>query len=594
MLHACLARLCAVRKALAPHWNLLAPLVLLLANYPIFIGLQDLQTSLLSWSGLLIVYSPLLFAYCLLRLILAPLTSSALITLVHLVLSIANYLKTFLTTQPLQYQDLFATENFAILRHYLTPAHVLILIAIPLLLWLVSKFAPNRRTLRTRLVHLACAALLTPFALHPYLSRLHSGVAESVQTFIDGQGIHSSHLNIAATVQTNGLPLYLVQTSLPTGIPQPTAEDRRRYADLRQTAEAAHAAALTGTPPAPRNVLIILCESCWNHGEHFRQQFAGLHRLGFREFRAISPVYGGTTVNAAFEMLTGLPVHNFPHPNRIADPAITPVTPALYQVYGKQFAPHVDTLAAALHKQGYETTNAHNFYGMFWQRNIVTRKFGFDHFYSLEDMTARHALPDHSKTAAERYPQDHILYQYLLERADLNRPNFIFLTTMFTHGPFESPEDYGSRLHTALEQMATFLQDFLHRDPDALVLIFGDHMPAMNSYYYENNIFPPGVIKPDHGFTDKASIVPLGNVPILVHHSDPARLQTLIDAAHDKPFYCLSTLLDRTFLHTAHPIYTYAAEHHTCEQYTPQTYNQNIRLYPDWLYTASLFDTAAR
>ena len=567
-------------RRLAPYWEILAPLLLLVANYLIFRQIQEVPTLFTSWLGLLLIASPLLSLYCLARIVLSPLAAATLVTLLHLILSIVNQLKFVLTTMPLQYHDLFAVENFAIIRHYLTFWHVLILLAVPLLLYLASRINPYRLGLMRFVLCVLGFVLFALPALQPHLNTVHPALAETVGNVLEAEGVQPKNRQIAGTFRIIGLPLYIAQTSDQAELDPPSEEERQQYAALID------AAAALPNEDAPRNVLIVLCESCWYSGQHFRSYFTDLLQLGFREFRGTSPVYGGGTVNASFELFTGLPVHNFPHPNRIEDPAVTPVTPILYQTYGERFSPRADTMVSALRAKGYHTVNAHDFYGLFWKRNIVTYKLGFNRFYSIEDMTNNPAMPEPSFS---HYPQDVLLFDFMLGQTDFAQANFQFLTTMYTHGPFNNEHEYEARLKVAMVQLTDYLRKVLEADPEALILVFGDHLPAMNDYYYRHTILPRAVLT-ENGFTDKANIVALGNIPLFIHAPDDARLHGFLKAAHGKPLYCISTLLDRHWLHSGHPVFTYAAEQRTCERYTPKTYNQNIRLYPDWLYAISLFD----
>ena len=581
-------------RRLAPYWEILAPLLLLVANHLIFRQIQEVTSfSTTNWLSMLIIASPLLFFYCLTRIVLPPLAAATLVTWLHLVLSIVNERRFALTTMPLQYQDLFSVENFTIVRHYLTTWHILILLAIPLLLYLACRINPYRLGLARFVLCLLAAALFALPTFQPHLKAIHPALAEAVDGVLEAEGLQPRNHRIAGAIfrlHAIGLPLYLVQTRQ-AELDPPSAEDRQQYAAL---IDATVATAQTNET-APRNVLIVLCESCWYNEQHFRSYFTDLLQLGFHEFRGTSPVYGGGTVNASFELFTGLPVHNFPHPNRTEDPSPMRVTPILYQIYGERFSPRADTMVSALRAKGYHTVNAHNFYGLFWKRNIVTYKLGFNRFYSIEDMT-NDPNPEwwrraHDRSQAELgyYPQDVLLFDFMLGQTDFAQANFQFLTTMYTHGPFNNEHEYETRLKVTMAQLTDYLRKVLEADPDALILVFGDHLPSMNDYYYRHSILPRTVLT-ERGFTDQAGIVALGDIPLFIHAPDDARLHGFLTAAHGKPLYCISTLLDRHWLHSGHPVFTYAAEQRTCERYTPNTYNQNIRLYPDWLYTVSLFD----
>lgn len=572
-----LSKLRCLRTSLEPYWEYLSPVLLLVINYHIFISLQKLYSYALTWAGILIVYSPLLFAYCLIRIAMPPLASATLVSLVHLIVSIAHSLKLIYTSTPLQYADLAAIENYTIIYHYLTTPQYFLFACIPVLVYFSCKINRYAISPRKFTVYAAGAFVFSIPTFHPYIESINYPAAQKIYDAFSRQGIQTGKFISYDTVHFNGLPVYIIQTSRPDRLPPTSIENKQKYIDL--LAQSAISAKARHTL---QNIIIILCESCWYDKNNFYQEASRIRHLDFHELRGIAPIYGGGTYNSTFEMLTGLPAHGFPFPNKHRGPGI----PVIYQLYGEQFSPEAETLVSALRKQGFQTTAAENFYGFFWKNNIVSKKFGFKEFYSIESMPV--------SENPGRYPEDSIMYNHVARKTNFNMPNFIFLNTVYTHGPYASTEDYSSRLQTAMNQMADFIKHVLDSDHNALILIFGDHMPAMNDYFYKHAIIPRDMLT-EHGFTAKADTVSLGNVPVLIHApgGDDARLRSFLKEADGKSLYCISTLLDRHFLRSGHPVFAYAAEHRTCEQYTPQTYNQNIQLYPDWLYAMSLFEPPA-
>jgi phosphoglycerol transferase MdoB-like AlkP superfamily enzyme len=58
----------------------------------------------------------------------------------------------------------------------------------------------------------------------------------------------------------------------------------------------------------------------------------------------------------------------------------------IYQEYASQFKSHSDTIASVLKEKGFITYAAHN-YLKFWHRDIAYKKFGFEQFDGLYEMS---------------------------------------------------------------------------------------------------------------------------------------------------------------------------------------------------------------
>ena len=152
------------------------------------------------------------------------------------------------------------------------------------------------------------------------------------------------------------------------------------------------AAAAAG--PAP-DVYLILGEAWWRDPDDKASPLDQLKQAGFAETSAVSPVYGGTTPNAEFEVLTGIPVKSF-------QAGIIP-----YQHYVQYITEASRSLPRLLSGKGYAATAYHNFTRRFWLRDQVYPKLGFARFVSMEEMTLVIQPND--------WPTDEGLYQSVLE-----------------------------------------------------------------------------------------------------------------------------------------------------------------------------------
>jgi len=200
---------------------------------------------------------------------------------------------------------------------------------------------------------------------------------------------------------------------------------------------------------------------------------------------ALASVYGGNTANSEFEFLTG---HSM---------AFLPDSSVPYQQYIREgsFA-----LPGYLGKLGYRCVATHSYHASGWARDRVYPLLGFQESYFLE------AYPQ--EDLIRGYVSDREQLQFMLELLDTcgsDDPVFLFGVTMQNHGGYtyggaDAPdsvtlddsfgshpdaEQYLSLLREtdmAMEQFLTALEDY---PEDTIVLIFGDHLPMLESSFYE-------------------------------------------------------------------------------------------------------------
>lgn len=166
----------------------------------------------------------------------------------------------------------------------------------------------------------------------------------------------------------NGVYYHILQTGVKRSVPKPDRVEMEALTKFTATLS------VNGDFHRPRKIIFILCESCWYDESHFRDVFEPLLSIDFQPFRALSPVYGAGTANSEFEFLTGLSSYS------------SVLTGIVYQGYANDFRNTSESLPRALSRVGYLSFSLHNNSASFWQRNIVYKKLGFHHFFSLEDM----------------------------------------------------------------------------------------------------------------------------------------------------------------------------------------------------------------
>ena len=169
----------------------------------------------------------------------------------------------------------------------------------------------------------------------------------------------------------------------------------------------------------PRNVHIVLLESFWDpallkRANYNRDPLApGFRRLWERadHSQALSPVFGGYTANAEFEILCGFPV--------VED-----------QVkFERQLLNDVPCLPQLLARRGYRTLASHPNVPAFWNRMNAYRRIGFQTYWAQQDFV----LDDMNR----EFLGDASLYRQVLEKItpalDSGQPLLNYIVTYSGH-----------------------------------------------------------------------------------------------------------------------------------------------------------------
>ena len=235
----------------------------------------------------------------------------------------------------------------------------------------------------------------------------------------------------------------------------------------------------------PRNVHIVLLESFWDPallkkaGYNEDPMSAAFRRLWKRTgySHAMSPVFGGYTANAEFEILCGFPVveDNVKFERQLLNDA-----PCL---------PH---LLAGL---GYRTVASHPNVPVFWNRVNAYRRMGFQTYWSKPDFQ----LDDMNRN----FLSDASLYRQVLEKisgpAYSKQPLLDYIVTYFGHwnyplndvrprritttSPVEEVGSYANTIYYKSHELMAFLEKLQAQDPEGLIVLFGDHLPFMGENF---------------------------------------------------------------------------------------------------------------
>jgi len=562
-------------------------LYLLSETLVVFSGDMDFKTTTQMFLKFIWLSSPVLFLYLLLRVLLLPVFLCAYVLVVMIVImTFVNSTKMALTGEPLSYNDITVGFNLSVAGRYISLTSVfgvVIIVTGAVVAILLSK--KTTTTIKNYIALLFLIVVIFPFSFSPYIGVIfgvNSKLAEKINVLSMAFDVNYKQWNWRDNATANGLPMHLIQTSVRRSIPGATVEERIQYLNEKKQYASADI--------KNKTIIYILCESCWYDKKNFRENFKPLIDNGYAEFRATSPVYGGGTANVEFEMLTGLSSDS------------DKLSGIIYQEYSSAFKDNADSLASALKIKGYGTFAAHNFHKNFWRRDEVYKKFGFDMFSGLSDMGEAPSEFVSIKKSWQWQPDDYLLYnsalKYIQNAEGGNK--FLHLISMSTHGPFKHINDYGEGVynyetHEAVERLVKFSEQVEKIEPDAVIVIYGDHKPALNKYFVENGVLSREIFskigeEKDEDFIFKSNVTPLdfGDVPVLIKSSDKKAVQELIGAANQKPFFCVSALVDKYFIQSGLVSFNYNVEH-GCENKEYLDYAKLKNMTPPWIYSMALF-----
>ena len=399
---------------------------------------------------------------------------------------LGNAAKLSILGTPASPDDFFNIQNFFFLTDGWRRGLLFLIASIPFVLALVLISWKQTRT------WLSLAVIASVVTLSAWQS-------ERLRIMLDTQ-FGNSVWNQPANFRERGLALHLVQESLRTA----SKVEKPPNMQAVQSAQSALAAKLESNTSrvaervlepqfsnmpeelagTNRNVHVFVLESFFDPvslgedwvpedplAEEFRQLWAQT-----AQSKIMSPVFGGYTANAEFEALCGFPVTR---------------NSVFFEGWLRKKSP---CLPHILEDAGYATVASHPNVPGFWNRTNAYQYVGFDTYLSKADFDLSDSV-DWLLTDKSLYEQ---VFQYL-ETADIDQPVFNYMLTYHGHLPYPSSDNYPDKvsagkesglLHGYLNQMWYKSRHLMERvkllreqDPDALIVIFGDHLPYLGPNY---------------------------------------------------------------------------------------------------------------
>jgi phosphoglycerol transferase MdoB-like AlkP superfamily enzyme len=472
-----------------------------------------------NWSIQRLLFSGLLFAFLALALNRWAAVAAALG--IEGLLCQASWLKEGQTGEPLLARDLFEVSQGASLASYLNWEMItfalLVVCAIGLGIWKRPRFAWWR---------LAFALLLPSLLL---IRIFDHGVLNKTTSSALVDHFNASYLsyNFIQNTRQNGLLVHLYQTAESVKLPAAGPHSFYKLGSLK-TQEAIEP-----------DVALILCEACFTSldDERFVTPIARLKQKGFSASMMLSPVYGGGTAEAEFEMLTGLS---------------SAVLPGIdYQNYASSYRKDAATLVSRYKDAGYRTIGMHNFHGNFWKRRDVYPSFGFSSTRFVEEMSWK----------TRTWPDDGLLYDAALKayaEGPAKGKTMLSLVTVMTHGNYTDRDydgglgDYNQRLDAAVKHLEKFVKQLeaqaKKRKRPLVIALIGDHKPSLTAAFYRKGVFDDSFFRSKGERNDRFrfayKLTPQqwrkrAEVPLFIKASSPDLATSMASNLADKPMFCL-------------------------------------------------------
>ncbi len=316
---------------------------------------------------------------------------------------------------------------------------------------------------------------------------------EALQQHLRKNGVfYKKNSNLVVHFLTKGMATSFFQIALfHDQYPKPANYNQDRIKKIVETYELNEKSSHTDAV----NVIFLMIESLtnpeyfgWQTTEPATPTLSALANTN-HEGTVLSPVYGGKSINAEFELLSGLSMQ---------------FAAAESLVYREAIKQPVPSIASYL--------SQHNYYTMA-MRDEPIDTYGFRKIYQWLGFENQLSFTTTNlpKDPTGKYKSSTAIADEIIDVVENNHPAFVFTFTMSSHAPWNAKE-YNSQLDfiypnqtsqaeknrmkgylNAINHMDSgikrLIDHFNSSDQKTLILILGDHQPHLNSY---NQFLAPG------------------------------------------------------------------------------------------------------
>lgn len=287
----------------------------------------------------------------------------------------------------------------------------------------------------------------------------------------------------------DGDPIVNTQT---TPAPTPTPSTAPREDDASQNGLLNSTLSADGEKP---NIIVVMNESFsdpavineFSTNEDYMPFFRSLENNCIKGELLVSP-FGGYTCNTEYEFLTGMSTGVLQAYS----------APYLQMIFKK--LPY--SLPMHMRKLGYRSIALHPFDADSWNRSNIYPYLSFDEFISKENLAKYSEFPEYLRGYVSDKGNYGAIINLLLKK-DKDQRNFIFNITMQNHGGYTAKnyknkiflqdmkgnypqaEQYLSLMKDSDDALRYFLNELKKFDEPMMVVMFGDHMPNLETGFYE-------------------------------------------------------------------------------------------------------------
>lgn len=511
---------------------------------------------------------PIILAFAL-RVVFTPIFAYHFVLVLTIILNLISEVKFFYSQKVLSVQDLMYMNQAADVHDFLPiPTLLVIVVALSTLFIPYKKFNFSWKAIPV--------AGLMIFAHFAYAGDIKT--AAVMNAFLNKYAdIRLSLYNLRDNVRGNGILLHLTQTLAMSA--KPEKGPHNFYAETKTTSDSiALAKAIKGY-----DIFLINWESGYfdqNSNSPLHNDFKRLIESGYQITSMISPVYGGNTSEAEFELMTGMPAKGLPG--------------IKFQLYGSSFSEEASTLPKYAKNFGYRSYYYHNTPKVHWNRDVALPKFNFEKVFFVEDMNTAFDM--------DTWVRDYFLYNKVLSqyKESIKSPGPVFnhIMNVYSHGFYTEKDgdgglaDFNSKISISMDDYFKFEQEAIETAKlagrKAVFFIVGDHKPSLNKTYFQTKTVSPthyiamsdAATKNDFRFKENLNsqgLLEIGRVPFFIKIFDGKKMDNslLIKPLADKPLFCFPAFL---FNENKEPASSYFVRlRGVCEEASPQTL-----INPDW------------
>jgi hypothetical protein len=479
-------------------WPLISALVSVLIGESLINGIYFRELEIFPGRWLALVGNVLIL-YCCIELIFALtgriLSALAIILPLYGLFIAGDILKLKCFDNPVRLTDVqYLSDMRVMAKSYLNPATILAILFICILLLVLNVWAWRRKS------------ALSPFKPRIYFGAFAAAILFSsfffpsnyeARTWLNRHGIElpeSWQFEPRTSSRLNGMLVELAMSAVDPSFSKPENYSRSEIARIANpyTKRPESNSAPVGPPP---NIIMLVIESFMDPqdlGVHFTSDpIPTFHAISGKNSsgRVVVPVFGGTSANTEFELLTGLSMYFLPDGS------------CPYRQYLNQDIPALPRL---LHQYGYRSTAIPADPPYLFNHKAVYRHLGFDQWSFPE------TNPEIPRSPDDEYVADEALADIIISESRTNSPSFIFAFTGGTHFPWEysdynnSPLDiagtypglnrselktYINALKVADAALNKLIAYFEKVDQKTVILVMGDHLPALTGVYDATGFF---------------------------------------------------------------------------------------------------------